>query len=102
MCCTIGTWLLEVSSHLFDLWYVEFVEALSLIECNMAKCMWALETEKITQLMSEIQETEPRRWLAAILISPLKHEELDKDGMLVGKQSTRALFRVLYYPLTVL
>jgi len=43
----------------------------------MAKCVWALEREEITQLMSEIQETEPRGGLAAIF-SLLKHEELTR------------------------
>nr|TKW36088.1 LOW QUALITY PROTEIN: hypothetical protein SEVIR_2G417600v2 [Setaria viridis] len=47
----------------------------SLIECNMVKCVWALEREEITQLTSETQETESRGWLAAI-ISSLKHEDL--------------------------
>jgi hypothetical protein len=49
----------------------------SLIECNMAKCVWALEPEEITQLLSEIKEIEPRGWLAAIF-SLLKHEDLTR------------------------
>lgn len=44
-------------------------------ECNITKYVWVLKCEEITELVSEIQETEPRGWLAAI-VSSLKHKDL--------------------------
>jgi hypothetical protein len=46
----------------------------SLIECNMSKCVWALEKEGITDFIGALQEEDARAWLANVL-SSLPHEE---------------------------
>jgi hypothetical protein len=45
----------------------------SLLECNMAKCVWALEKEDITEHICQIQETKAKNWLLDIIES-LPHE----------------------------
>jgi hypothetical protein len=46
-----------------------------LLDCNMAKCVWALEREEIGEHMSMIQELDSRSWLS-VLFSTLTQEEL--------------------------
>jgi hypothetical protein len=41
----------------------------SLIECNMSKCVWALEKEDITDFIGALQEEDARAWLAKVLPS---------------------------------
>jgi len=41
----------------------------SLLECNMAKCVWALSNEEVVEHMCNIQEQNPRHWLAEIISS---------------------------------
>jgi hypothetical protein len=41
----------------------------SLIDCNMAKCVWALEKEDITNFIGALQEEDARAWLEKILSS---------------------------------
>ena len=49
----------------------------SLLECNMARCVWALGPEDITELIVNIQEPHARGWLAAVFHA-LPHEELTR------------------------
>jgi hypothetical protein len=46
----------------------------SLIECNLAKCVWALALGDITELITSIQEPHTKGWLATIF-NALSHEE---------------------------
>jgi hypothetical protein len=36
----------------------------SLLECNLEKCVWALEKEDITDFIGGLQEQDARAWLA--------------------------------------
>ena len=47
----------------------------SLLECNLAKCVWALEKEDITEFIGCLQEQNARAWLAQIF-SSLPQEDL--------------------------
>ena len=47
----------------------------SLLECNMARCVWALEKEEITEHLCQIEEQDAKGWLAAVTKS-LRHEDL--------------------------
>jgi hypothetical protein len=47
----------------------------SLIECNMARCVWALEDEAITEHICENPAQDPKSWLVAMM-SSLSQEEL--------------------------
>ncbi|XP_039780864.1 uncharacterized protein LOC120648195 [Panicum virgatum] len=47
----------------------------SLLECNMAKCVWALEKDEITDLIGELQEQGARAWLAHVF-SELASDDL--------------------------
>nr|XP_051211664.1 uncharacterized protein LOC127329168 [Lolium perenne] len=38
----------------------------SLLECNMARCVWALAPEEITDLICNVQETKAKAWLATV------------------------------------
>ena len=38
----------------------------SLLECNMARCVWALASEDIVELIANIQEPHARGWLDAV------------------------------------
>jgi hypothetical protein len=49
----------------------------SLLECNMAKCVWALSNEEVVEHMCNIQDQNPRLWLAEV-ISSLPREELTR------------------------
>lgn len=49
----------------------------SLLECNLAKPVWALERESIIELLSQIQEPSARAWLAAV-VKGLTQEELTR------------------------
>ena len=49
----------------------------SLLDCNMAKCVWALEREEITEHLCQLEGTEVRAWLAAVF-SSLTHEDLTR------------------------
>ena len=41
----------------------------SLLECNMARCVWALAKEETVEHLCNIQEQNPKAWLAAIISS---------------------------------
>ncbi|CAN6244691.1 unnamed protein product [Urochloa humidicola] len=41
----------------------------SLLECNLARCVWALEQEELTEHLCGIQEMEARAWLATAMES---------------------------------
>ena len=47
----------------------------SLLECNLAKCVWALEKEDITEFVGCLQEQDARAWLAQTF-SSLPQEDL--------------------------
>ena len=47
----------------------------TLLECNMARCVWALESEKIVEHLCEMQEENSRGWLAN-LIETMPHADL--------------------------
>jgi hypothetical protein len=47
----------------------------SLIECNMARCVWVLEKDEITEHICHIEDQDARGWLVAVMQS-LKHEDL--------------------------
>jgi hypothetical protein len=49
----------------------------ALLECNLAKCLWALEREEITEFISQIETLDARAWSAEVM-KGLKHEELTK------------------------
>ncbi|WVZ54113.1 hypothetical protein U9M48_004968 [Paspalum notatum var. saurae] len=49
----------------------------SLLECNMAKCVWALESEEIVEHMCMIPYDEVRLWVAEVM-STLKHADLTR------------------------
>jgi hypothetical protein len=49
----------------------------SLLECNMARCVWALAPEDITEFIANVQEPHARGWLAAVFRA-LPHEELTR------------------------
>ena len=74
----------------------------SLLECNMAKCVWALSNEEVVEHMCNIQEQNPRHWLAEIISS--LHERNSRGwlslcglfGMRSARRSMRGSFRVLY------
>lgn len=39
----------------------------SLLECNRARCVWALEREEIVEHLCELQEEDSRAWLANLI-----------------------------------
>ena len=41
----------------------------SLIECNMAKCVWALVEDELTKLLLSDQSGDRSIWLANIIVS---------------------------------
>lgn len=45
------------------------------MECNLAKCVWALEREEIMEFICQLQTPNARAWLAKVM-KVLKHEEL--------------------------
>ena len=47
----------------------------SLLECNMARCVWALESEEIVEHLSEMQEKNSRGWLVN-LFETMPHADL--------------------------
>jgi hypothetical protein len=50
----------------------------ALLECNLlARCVWALEREEITEFLCQVQCLGARAWLAEVMQS-LKHEELTR------------------------
>jgi len=49
----------------------------SLLDCHMAKCVWALEREEITEFLWNIQELNARDWLA-VACSTLSQEEMTR------------------------
>ena len=73
----------------------------SLLECNLAKCVWALEKEDITEFIGCLQEQDARAWLAQTF-SSLPQEDLvrvttcGQSGMQEERQFTRVFFKVLY------
>ena len=49
----------------------------ALLECKMARCVWALEKEGLSEFLCSVQEAHARHWLAAVM-GTLKHEELTR------------------------
>ena len=47
----------------------------SLLECNMARCVWALESEAIVEHLSEMQKENSRGWLAN-MFETMSHADL--------------------------
>ena len=47
----------------------------SLLECNMARCVWALESEEIVEHLSEMQEKNSSGWLVN-LFETMPHADL--------------------------
>jgi hypothetical protein len=47
----------------------------ALLECNMARCVGALEQEEIVEHLSEMHEEDARAWVAA-LIKSVPHGDL--------------------------
>ena len=47
----------------------------SLLECNMARCIWALEKEETVELLSGILENDGKSWLA-IMAKILPQEDI--------------------------
>ena len=47
----------------------------SLLECNMARYVWALEKDEITEHICRIDNQDAKGWLAAVMKS-LEHEDL--------------------------
>jgi len=89
------------TSCLFDLWAEDSWKH-SLLECNMAKCVWALSNEEVVEHMCNIQEQNPRHWLAEIISSLHKRNSqgwlslCGLFGMRSARRSMRRSFRVLY------
>ena len=74
----------------------------SLLECNLAKCVWALEKEDITEFIGCLQEQDARAWLAQTF-SSLPQEDLVCVTINMWtiwyarrKEFTWAFFRVLF------
>jgi ribonuclease HI len=49
----------------------------ALLECNLAKCVWAFEREELTGFICQIETLDTRAWLAEVM-AVLKHEELTR------------------------
>lgn len=49
----------------------------ALLDCNLAKCVWALEREDITKFLSQVQCTDTQPWLVEVM-SSLNHEEIKR------------------------
>ena len=49
----------------------------ALLECNLAKCVWALEREETTEFICQIEMPDARAWLVEVM-KGLKHEELTR------------------------
>ena len=49
----------------------------ALLECNLAKCVWALEKEDLKAFICQIETPGTRVWLAEVMAA-LKHEELTR------------------------
>jgi ribonuclease HI len=47
----------------------------SLLDCHMAKCVWALESEDIQDFLCNIRQPDARGWLATVM------EKLEKDDL---------------------
>jgi len=47
----------------------------SLLECNMVRCVWALESEEIVEHLSKMQEESSRGWLAN-MFETMSHADL--------------------------
>ena len=37
------------------------------VECNLARCVWALEREEITKFLCQVQWLDARAWLAEVI-----------------------------------
>jgi hypothetical protein len=46
----------------------------SLLECNMARCVWALEGEEMLELLQSFQLSDAKSWLAEML-NTLSHSQ---------------------------
>ena len=47
----------------------------SLLDCTMARCVWALPDDELMEHMSQVQEPEARNWLF-MMIDSLSHDQL--------------------------
>ncbi|XP_066361505.1 uncharacterized protein [Miscanthus floridulus] len=47
----------------------------ALLECNLTKCVWALENENIIEFLGQLHCSDARAWLAEVM-SSLKQEEI--------------------------
>jgi hypothetical protein len=56
-------------------WELYLVQRVEFLECNLAKCIWALEKEELTTFISQIETPDARVWLTEVM-AMLKHEEL--------------------------
>ena len=73
-CYIIGKWQRAV--HMLSVvWRIHGDTLWSLLECNLAKCVWALEKEDITEFIGCLQEQDARAWLAQTF-SSLPQEDL--------------------------
>ena len=57
-------------------WELHLVRRFGVLECNSAKCVWALE-EELTAFTSQIETPDARVWLAEVMAA-LKQEELTR------------------------
>ena len=73
-CYIIGKWQRAV--HMLSVvWRIHGDTLWSLLECNLAKCVWALEKEDIIEFIGCLQEQDARAWLAQTF-SSLPQEDL--------------------------
>lgn len=49
----------------------------ALLECNLAKCVWALENEETVEFICQIETPDAKAWLVEIM-KGLKHEEFTR------------------------
>ena len=54
----------------------------SLLECTMARCIWALEKEETVELLSRILENDAKSWLA-IMTEILPQEEVVRVAIML-------------------
>jgi hypothetical protein len=47
------------------------------LECNLARSVWTLERENITEFLSQVHWTDARAWLAEVMNS-IKHAEVTR------------------------
>ncbi|KAF8692175.1 hypothetical protein HU200_039777 [Digitaria exilis] len=73
----VQLWSVKVPSKIrVFLWWLAR-QSLPTGDCNMARAVWALENEEITEFLGQKQETDARAWLVAIMAA-LPHEALTR------------------------